>query len=239
MEELIFFGLIIIFSILDGLARKKKGQSGGLPETEWEPAPGERRGGEGPGQRTASRPPGPPLPTYDDDPSYDDRWAGREWDDPRIPGAPRPEYTRPYEPRGDAAPTTSEGMVPADLWAEIGALARGERTDVEAYRPPEAEEEPTSPHPVPAPVPPPAALRRPLKVAESEHAIHRAHLGFGTDPSSRAPAVAPRTSVEEPHADALAVRRMLIGGGSALRQAVILQEVLGKPVSLRNEEEGQ
>jgi hypothetical protein len=68
------------------------------------------------------------------------------------------------------------------------------------------------------------------------HVVHQAHVGFGTDPSERARSaqdgldpLARRLS-----ADAYAVHKQLrTGGRHALRQAVILQEVLGPPVATR------
>jgi hypothetical protein len=68
------------------------------------------------------------------------------------------------------------------------------------------------------------------------HIVHRAHKGYGTDPSSRRPSeqdgldpLATRTS-----ADALAVRAQLRRQGAhALRQAVIFHEILGPPVAIR------
>ena len=191
MEELIFFAIIIFFSIIDSIARTRKkrqaertGQTGRMPE-EWD-EPDE-------------------LPTYDDVPSYDD-----------------PYEMAPYEartPSGGSAPTSSEGMIPSDIWEEIAGLARG--------RLPEPE-----PEPLPVeiePIPP-----RPV----ARHRVHRAHAEFGTDPSSRSPskegAIDPlRVTLSR---DARAVRRQLRSHSrSALRQAVILQEVLGPPAATRPE----
>ena len=108
MEELIFFGLIIFFSLLDGLVRKRKQQGGPveLPD-DWTPV---------------ERDDPPPRPrgqvsTYDADPSYDDAY-----DDPSIPGSPRREYMEPY---GAKEPGRAANRVPSDVWDEIARLARG------------------------------------------------------------------------------------------------------------------
>jgi hypothetical protein len=66
--------------------------------------------------------------------------------------------------------------------------------------------------------------------------VHLAHAGYGTDPSSRAPSeqdgldpLARRLS-----ADQAAVREQLRRRGHhGLRQAVILQDILGPPASMR------
>ena len=79
MEELIFFAVIIFFSILESIARSRKGKAGGeadgpLPDpVEWETRlpdlePGRSSGG------------GDEAEAYDDDPSYDDVALGRRQD---------------------------------------------------------------------------------------------------------------------------------------------------------------
>ena len=150
------------------------------------------------------------VPTYDSLPSYDD------------------EYERADRPSG----SSSEGMIPADIWEEIAGLARGRLP------------EPTpTPEPEPAPEPVEYLPRRsveriPARPVET-HRVHRAHAGYGTDPSSREALGAGRprsAAVGQLSRDARTVRRQLRGGAAgALRQAVILQEVLGPPAAMRSE----
>jgi hypothetical protein len=116
----------------------------------------------------------------------------------------------------DEAKAGSEGMIPADIWEEIAGLAKGR---------------------LPAP-PPPRRVevqRVPPKPARV-HQVHLAHAGYGTDPSSRRPSEQDGLDplAVRANADALAVRATLRRkGGHALRQAVMLQEILGPPVGLR------
>ncbi|MEQ8330842.1 MAG: hypothetical protein RH859_10325 [Longimicrobiales bacterium] len=207
MEELIFFGLIIFFSLLDGLVRKRKQQQGGpieLPD-DWTPAEH---------NDPAPRPRGE-VSSYDADPSYDDAY-----DDPSVPGSPRREYVEPY---GGKEPGRAANRVPSDVWEEIARLAQGREP---------------SPQPVPSSFPTRTPIRRTEVGTGAEvgsrpdHAIHLSHAGYGTDPSSRAPAELPPGDAPE-SADVRAVKRQLAGGRSQLRRAVILQELLGPPVSMR------
>ena len=71
-----------------------------------------------------------------------------------------------------------------------------------------------------------------------EHRAHRAHDDYGTDPSERAPSEQDGLDPLARHlgADAAAVRaRLRSRDTSALRQAIILQEVLGPPAVLRKD----
>ena len=94
MEQLIFFGIIIAFSIAESIARSRRAKAqkeageGAEPERfEWaQTLPSEAE-----------------LPTYDDDPSYDDRT--------------RSQTAQPERPEG--------GESAADVWAEIAGLASG------------------------------------------------------------------------------------------------------------------
>ena len=70
------------------------------------------------------------------------------------------------------------------------------------------------------------------------HSIHDAHIGFGTDPSSRPASEQDGLDplAEKLSEDAKAIRSMLSSQGRhALRQAVILHEVLGPPAAMRDE----
>lgn len=228
MEQLIFFGVIILFSILESVARSRQKKRGPQarqvpPEWQWEPEKAEVPDGATYDAESAfdEESSVEERPTFDAEPTFDDVVATRQ---------PRP--TDDLEPtrRAQRAPaTSSESMIPADLWEEIAGLGRG-RVPVPAE---------TAPTPPPARQPQtrplPTRATRPTPPHEA-HGIHQAHAGFGSDPSERArseqdglDSLARRLS-----ADASAVRQQLRTRGiHALRQAAILHEVLGPPVSTR------
>ena len=142
--ELIFFAVIIFFSVIDGIARRRKQQQGGaltLPEegqVEWDPDV--------------------EVPPYDGDAAYD------EEDDENIPADPLPRYTQPYgsaQTAGRRGATSSEGLIPSDIWEEIAGLAQG--------RPP------APPTPAPMPQPEPELV-----------AVHFAEVCYGRDAVQRA-----------------------------------------------------
>ena len=203
MEELIFFAVIIFFSIVESIARSRKAKQGGgtQPEAEF-PAPG---------PETRRSPQAEPIPTYDDDPSYDD--AVRAGAEQPSGGAVRPTGSGP--PRRSAAST----MLPSDLLERLATeLEKAERgaartLDLPDQSPelPEAAQEP-APRPVlhreipkrrptsrgsaQRPTPKPLSPRRGTAVRRAspgaierrpDHAIHLSHRGYGTDPSERAP----------------------------------------------------
>ncbi|MGD2044725.1 MAG: hypothetical protein PVJ80_07680 [Gemmatimonadota bacterium] len=217
MEQLIFFAIIIVFSIIDSIARSKKKRQ-------------QQTGGSG--QDTSSVPDErdwkDELPTYDEEPSYDDTYEVETTQQKRET---LPPYTGPYGSRETAkkeSPGSSEGMVPADIWEEIAGLARG-RTPARrsAPKPPEPiETTPAEAEPIPV---------RATRVGwRPEHRAHRSHRDFGTDPSTR------RRSEQDNldpmkvglSRDVRSVRRQLkTHTRSALRRAVILQEVLGPPAA--------
>jgi hypothetical protein len=206
MEQLIFFAIIIIFSILDSVARSRKkkqqqagsqGQTSRLPE-EWS---WEEEGD---------------VATYDEEPSYEDRYQDERVESGREPLS---EYTNPYGSGSTSKPSTkksSEAMIPSDIWEEIAGLARGRIPEPKPAPPPPVE-------PVPA---------RPI----TTHEVHRAHAGYGTDPSTRTRSeqdgLDPMRSTLSK--DARAVRQQLKSHSrSQLRRAIILQELLGPPASMR------
>jgi hypothetical protein len=85
-------------------------------------------------------------------------------------------------------------------------------------------------------VPRPSPALPPIHRRAAGHSIHRSHEGFGTDPSERAPSEQGKIDpfARTLSADAAAVHRQLQGHDPhALRQAMILQEILGPPVALR------
>src|SRR5688572_11887653 len=136
MEQLIFFAVIIFFSIIESIARSRKQRQGGqLPpapgeappewEAEWKP--------EQPRQRPMRPPPGrSDVPSYDDDASFDARTseegrtseAGRSFD----------ETASSEEERRKRA-ASSESMIPADIWEEIAGLAAKVELPVPPPRP--------------------------------------------------------------------------------------------------------
>jgi len=195
---------------------------------------------------------GATMPTYDSDTSYDQETLDEAASSREVTYSPTPpkqgQGARPSAP-------SSEGMIPADLWKEIEKLARGQGVEV-----PEAK-----PAPKPRPAPKPAPSRAPVPTRSSTtragptprgkyaptpskappvprraegHAVHRAHEGFGTDPSERAPSAQDRLDPLQRvlNPDAAAARKQLMARDrSSLRQAVIIQEILSPPVALRDE----
>lgn len=224
MEELIFFGVLILFSILDAVAKKKRKQQMEAEEAE----AGTPEDGSG-------------------------RWEGMStYEAPEIEADGRDTTLSPYAgPSADDGPGGgsggSEGLVPRDIWAEIGALARGERPTVpgpgsdDPWAGPSAAEPEISRSDVPATSP----IRR-SQVGRREvgrgggvadHPIHRSHADYGTDPSERASV--PATVSGGPGREVREVRRALVEGGrGAARRAVILHEVLGPPLAYRKEDPG-
>ncbi|MDG2281980.1 MAG: hypothetical protein P8L45_02615, partial [Longimicrobiales bacterium] len=70
------------------------------------------------------------------------------------------------------------------------------------------------------------------------HLVHKSHAEYGTDPSERSRSEQDGLDplARTLSADAKAIRRQLRNHGkSALRQAIILQEVLGPPKAMREE----
>ena len=239
MDQLIFFAIIIVLSILESIARSRKAKrqrSGEVPDPpeperfEWAQRPsGEQR------PPWAQKPPtekepwaGEEIPSYDDEPSYDE-----------VAGAEATSIESEPRPRESAELPSAE-----DIWAEIAGLSTERRAEPETRRPvPEyAPQRPAPEERRPAPVARPsestqvAVPRRSLPNRIEEHAIHLAHAGYGTDPSERGISEQDvrYARVERLGDDAAAARDMLLGGGATLRQAMILQEVLGPPAAMRD-----
>lgn len=246
MDELIFFAVIIFFSIVESIARSRKAKRGegstgaerpDFPESD---------------SRVESL---PEVPTYDRDPSYDDHVETA----PPAPAARRPLEAPRSAGGGTTAPSSSEVLLPGDLLQELERLAGRPQPRSSlpgsASRPAPKRVEVPPPKPVERPLPtaggvvvrrtPPAPVRKTVPKARplpfgthGEHPVHLAHRGFGTDPSSRAPS---REDNLDPLAeylgeDAKAVRSQLRSrSASELRRAIILREVLGAPVALRDE----
>lgn len=238
MEELLFFAVIIFFSIIESIARSRKAkrqQSGeGMPDLPLPPEvePDWRDEHVGPMRDN--------LPTYDEEPSYDDAVsAGARGGATRpsagsgtISGSSRTTSSS----RGGVAESrpSSETMLPGGLFEELAELA-GQLEQAKA-RPIKL---PKQSPPIPrAPRPAPVELYRGEARKVEKHRVHRAHAGYGTDPSERARSEQDgldplATFLSE---DARAVREQLASSDpSQLRRAFILHEVFGPPVSLREE----
>jgi len=215
MEQFIFIGVIVLFSILDGIAKKKKREAQQAQQATHQPTPEE--------EDWQWEPAGEDLQSYDTGSSVSEYVE----DDDGIPGEPLSQYTQPYQPQESAAPAGgAQGLIPKDIWEEISALASG--------RPLPQATPPQQAYVVPAPVQEPRPSRGP---ARPEHRAHAAHAKYGTPVSER---LQPMDRPEMHQAPGLSseirsVRRLLGGGSADLRKAVILQEVLGPPVTLRDD----
>jgi translation initiation factor IF-2 len=249
MEELIFFGLIIFFSIIESIARSRKQKQGGqLPEVppDWEQPRAESR----PRPKARPRPQPTEIPSYDADPSFDSE---------PLEARDSHDDAKSREAVERARARSSESMIPSEVWDEIAGMAREPARQEPSYTPPAPKpRNAPAPHPKRPPIPqrpkPAPTSRAPVQrrapqpkratilAAEpapegvAEHAVHQSHVGYGTDPSGRAPSAQdgldPLGRVLS--RDASAARAQLRGQGEhALRQALILSEVLGPPVADR------
>ena len=126
-------------------------------------------------------------------------------------------------------------ILPADLWAEITGLPT-EKTPIEEESP-VASREPTS---APLPQREPVRTSRKRQPEPSVHPIHSTHPEYGTDPSARTPAIqhglGSLTDTLELRAS-VARDQLGLGDREALRRAVILHEVLGPPLALREQQQ--
>ena len=212
MDEGLFFWLIIIaVAVLQGIGQKKK-------------KPGQ------PGQKQPQGQDLPrPIPT-----------AEKE----RVTASSRP---LPPSPGGGGRRVqeadSSESMIPSEIWEEILGMARGEPRRAEPPPPPEAEtpwaleERPRKGRPEAAVArrgePPPPEERSFPTSHGADGAIH------GTKPADfKARLALSRASTEEGEKEEATppeLRKALFGSGSSkeLRKAIILKEVLGPPMALR------
>src|SRR5688500_2159659 len=123
MEELIFFAVLIFFSIIESIARSRKQRRGGgqLPGIPGEAPPEwdvERAGRPTPRPAPGPRPRMSEVPSYDDDGSFD---AEPSFD----------EVASSEEERRKRA-ASSESMIPADIWEEITGIAREAKVELPA-----------------------------------------------------------------------------------------------------------
>lgn len=235
MGELVFFAVIILFTILEAVAKRRKqreaGEDGGDEGETWVPAPVERQ----------------PRPK-----------AERR---PQVERGSSSSTDRGMPERGARREERSETMIPADLWEEIAGLAAGEPRSEPSPRAepkpvPRGRPESAPRRWKPGPFGDEATSLETLEVERIEddirpmrtytgapvpsvdaHPVHRSHRGYGTDPSERAPSEQDWRPTERGNRNAKRVRTMLRGseGTDALKQAVILREVLGPPVSMKDE----
>jgi len=223
MEPLFFIGIIVVFSILDSIARKRRlGMQTPPPRPDREEA------------RTAGR---MEVSTYDADRSYDEIGIEEEEDEERQRAGPQLK--------------SSETLIPQDLWEEIAGLMttarqsrtkptrgsaarRPAKTPAPRHAPPARSGREAERPAAPAPSPP-ATVSHGRAVMPGAR-VHQSHREYGTEPSKR-------SRSEQDGLDPLArglgadeatARQQLRGRSKhALRQAVILQEVLGPPAALR------
>ncbi|MDX1647037.1 MAG: hypothetical protein R3304_07825 [Longimicrobiales bacterium] len=296
MEELIFFAVIIFFSILESIARSRRAKRRGETEEDESTRPRER---EWEARLPDMEPPRPEpggergerLSTYDDDPSYDEmatRDRRRPSSETMLPGdlleqleglargrtsqraetgaeSPSEEARRRRELRRRREEVERQREEARRRQEEASRrLEEARRQQVEARRrraEPGGEPGRALPQRRGAPLPPlersevgsretwsrsvgsttPVGSRDPIGGDVVEHEIHRSHRDYGTDPSSRPPSAqdAPGPLAAKLDEQAAAVRRRLLRGGRpALREAMVLKEVLGPPVSMRDDHLG-
>ncbi len=245
MGELIFFGILLLVSLLESIARtrkQKRAEQGEDGEEAVGGAPPRERPRAGRAERAEER------HTPEERRSAAEMLPRELWEElAGLAGGgattaerrPAPE-PHPPAPRRFPQPVPEPGRFPQP-----------------APRPRPA----PSPEPAAPPVPRPAASREPrfgkggpatprfpvegsrdLRRSEiyggdltESHPIHQAHRYYGTDPSSRPATADPVAAPTSAHRDH--VRSVLLGeaGPEALRRAFVLQEVLGRPVSMRGE----
>ena len=216
MEELIFFAMIAFASIIESVFRRRKASGGGGPVKE---APTGDIQFEWPLGREDQ------LPTYDSDPSYDELATAEETETSTEPFVPTPPsmLEKILEAASDAA---SKGLEDPDGDRRLRKKLEKRNKELLRMRL-DLEKSKRS-----------GASRMGSVGQPDSHQIHRTHAEFGTDPSERAPS---EQDGLDPFARALsaeakAVRRQLLSdSASALRQAIVLQEVLGPPKAMQED----
>ena len=213
MDGWVIIVAIVLFSLLEGVLRKQKAAQA-------------LRSGQGPedGLHESTN---DVQPSFDEQhsyepPSYDDRSSYDDEIDDEIP-----EYSHRDRADSRSAPTPPTPLIPKDIWEEIAGFVSG----VQPSAPP------TQPEPGREST---ALTRRPSyqPAPKQEHFVHRSHAGYGTDPSSRAPSEQDGLDplAERLGADAGAAHKLLSSGDPhALRRAIILQEILGRPAAFRGD----
>jgi len=210
--EILFLLIFFIFAVLQGIGQKRR-----QAERQGQPPPTDAVEGDAP---TGGRERISPQPRERSRVEPFDRTAVPSRDRGRPPLRERPPVQARERAGGTQQPregaTSSEGLVPKDIWGEIMGLARGE------LEPPKPVEKP-----VPSRTPP----------AESREGAVRRKPSAASVLRKATPPVAPVKSelAEDDSRFRKSVREGLFGDGSAreLRKAIVLREVLGPPLALR------
>jgi hypothetical protein len=213
VEELLPFLVLIGIGVMNAIAQKKKKE-----------------------QRMGRKPGAPPRP-----PRGEGRFPSEPPDATRTPPLARPGADSEEEE------DSSEGMIPADVWEEILGLARGQPASTKPKgrpAPTEAEEPERLETREVAQVPMETVEAREVRPAPKARVFpesHGARAALHTAPAEdfesrlgveKASALEAEEGEERPR-----VRVELFGDGSKeeLRKAVVLTEVLGPPLSVRED----
>lgn len=218
MNELIFFAVIILFTIIEAIAKARKKRAGGGEEAGAEVSDRERLARRSDPREREDEPSETMIPA--------DVWeeiAGLGRGRREVEPEPEPSELAPAPP-----PTPSPKPEPAPPPVPYGTAGRRAPAPYEGPRggsPGPKRRTPSTPSPTRIPVP-----------AET-HRMHRLHSELGTDPSERTPSAQDWRPEVRDDRNAKRVRALLRGseGTDALKQAVILREVLGPPVSMRGD----
>jgi len=215
-EGLVFWLIIVAVAVLQGIGRKK------------------RKAGQ-PGQKPPSLPQTRSAPPQAQE---------------RVTASSRPTQVSSRPEEDDGGDESSEGMIPQDVWAEILGLARGDprRDEPEASPQPEAplpesgedrsrEESPREERPAAS------VLHRETRASPAPRPFPTSHGANAALHQTRPENFESRLALPRPpppesqRGGARDVRAGLFGDGSPreLRKAIILKEVLGAPLGLREE----
>jgi hypothetical protein len=235
--ELLFLLIFFIFAVLQGIGQKRR-----QAERQEQPTPSDAGEGDAP---TGGRERASPTPWERSRVERPDRTAAPPRERGRPPlreRAPAPAYERPGgtpQPREGA--TSSEGLVPKDIWEEIMGLARGELEPPKPPRRPEPSrtppppEEPAWEEVAPRRVATPDPSRQPSAAVPVPKPSAAAVLPVSKRPPRRTlTPLLDESAVSGPQGRSR-VREDLFGDGSPreLRKAIVLREVLGPPLALR------
>jgi hypothetical protein len=232
MDGLIFLVVIVVFSLLEGVLRKQKAAQQARLRLSGQPADDGRHGPTQDGQLEDGRyefvEDEQFEATYDSESSYD------EVDDIQ-------EYSNQYREAPPSKPSPS-GITREmkDVWEEVAVLIAGaqpQASDLEQPAPPAPRTETAAVARAETTAVTQRATTRGLTTSQ-EHIVHGSHIGYGTDPSQRAPSEQDGLDPLAEHlgTDAGAVHQLFASRDShALRQAIILKEVLGLPSAFRGD----
>ena len=234
MGELIFFAVLILFSILESVARQRKQREEG-------------GGGDGAPEPNSSRRDRRPERSGRASPRAGaERGEAAEtmlpadlWEEiqglasGRLPDS-RPEPTRRPRKPGRTGRRLPEGP-PRPTVPERGraSVARRPPTEEEAHTLERLDVEPTGDE-IRSPE---VGVDRWTPSTQGAHPIHGTHRDYGTDPSGRVTSELDWRPPVSGNPNAKRVRALLRGSGGtdALKQAVMLQEILGPPASMKDD----